>query len=296
MSNEGSGGSSKKSGQFPGFIRNMQWKDRDEKYILFINRATDIPTVEYHSFVPAGVWPSGKTKFEEFISRTDPGVGESTDDLTDRLGKKAQLRSIAVAVELEPTYTTVNGRRRPNGFAVKTESFERKKEDGTVEEVEAPVVNMVVQSPQNFFGWVGSFDQSTSEIEKTPLLVTRRGGDQNTAYDFTPFLDQPIDFTGLLDNYQNISYLRDQDVDLTGDDETEKALAIGTAVLDKRLGELTDADRYKEIVEPITHIEDKFGSKDSKPIPSVKSKSTSEEAPAKGTARFEDLRRMHEGS
>jgi hypothetical protein len=97
MSQEDSG-SSKKSGQFPGFIRNMLWKDKDEKYILFLNRATDIPTVEYHSFVPAGTWPSGKPKYDEFISRTDPGIGEATDDLTDRQGKNAQPRSIAVAV------------------------------------------------------------------------------------------------------------------------------------------------------------------------------------------------------
>src|SRR6476469_1218821 len=52
MSQEDSGGSSKKGGQFPGFIRNMLWKDKDEKYILFLNRASDIPTVEYHSFIP----------------------------------------------------------------------------------------------------------------------------------------------------------------------------------------------------------------------------------------------------
>lgn len=304
-------GNQKDSSPFPGFIRGIIWtKDKEKKYVAFLNGAADMPTVDYHPFIEVGKWKSGKSRYEEFISRTDPGVGESTDDLSDRLGRKAQQRTLAVAVELEPTYSTVNGRKRPTGFAVKTETFERTKEDGSKEEVEAPVIGMVVQSPRNFFGWVGSFDESTAPIEDTPVEITRRGKDASTQYDFTPYIDQPIDYTNLVNLAENISYLRDEDVDLTGEPK-DVALAIGTTILEKRLGELTDKERYERLVSPIDYLEDKWGNNNPpKPAPrnvnqpakveptstppaqlSFEEMSTSSEG---DNSKFEQLRKMHE--
>lgn len=289
------------SRQFPGFLRSIQWmKDREEKYIAFLNPASDIVTAEVHTFIPVGTWKSGKPRYEEFISRTDPGVGETADDLTDRLNRKAQKRDIAVAVELEPTYTTVNGRKRPTGFSVKTESFERKVEGGGTEEVEAPVIGLVMQSRRNFFGWVGSFDAATNPIEDTPLQVIRRGKDADTAYDFTPFIDQKIDYTNLIEHAENINYLRDEGLDLTGDPK-EAALAIGKAILDKRIAELADGERYERLVTPITFIEDRFGSNDkpaerpSRPAQKPKPEPAEAEAPS-GNSKFDELRRMHEAA
>jgi hypothetical protein len=288
---------------FPGFLRQIQWqKDREEKYIAFLNPASDIPTVDLHTFIPVGTWPSGKTKYEDFISRTDPGVGEESDDLADRLGKKPQRRSIAIAVELEPTYKTVNGRKRPNGFTIKTETFERKTDNG-VEEVEAPVLGVVVQSPQNFFGYLGSFDAATAPIEETPFAVLRRGKDAGTQYDFTPYLDQEIDYSNLIENAANISYLRDEieGLDLSGD-AREAAMAIGSALLSKRLDELTDGERYKRLVDPIEYIEDKWGNND-KPAPKPRQQSApvvsddtvDEDMPRpSNSSKFDELRRMHE--
>jgi hypothetical protein len=285
---------------YPTFVRQIQWNnDREEKFIAFLNRAEDIPTVELHSFIPVGTGTSkaGKTytKYEQFISRTDPAIGEAADDLTDRLGRKAQLRTIAAAVELEPTYSTVNGRKRPTGFEVKTETFTRKTEDGGTEEVEAPLIGVIVQSSNNFFGWVGSFNESTAPIEEVPLQILRRGKDANTAYDFTPYLDQPIDYGNLFENIGGVAYLRGEldDLDLTAE-PLDVALEIGDRLLDKRLNELADAERYERLVGPIDHIEDRFGG-GSTPAPAKAPARPSQREAGRAGANFQALRAMHEG-
>lgn len=302
------------SNPFPTFVRQIIWnEDREEKFIAFLNRADDIPTVELHSFIPVGTGTSkaGKpyTRYEQFIDRTDPCVGEGSDDLSERLGHKAQLRTIAVAVELEPTYTTVGGRKRPTGFAVKTETYNRKTEEGGVEEVEAPAIGVVVQSPTNFFGWVGSFNESTAPIEEVPLQVVRQGKDANTQYNFVPFLDQPIDYTALFENIDGVAYLRGEldDVDLTGE-PLDVACDIGNIMLNKRLNELADGERYERLVGPIQHIEDRFGNS-SKPAsngraaaparPSQRTAKADTSAPAEGaprTSKFDELRKKHEAA
>lgn len=273
-------------GKFTPFCRQIVWNDDQEtKYIAFLNRAEDIPSVELHSFIPVGHGESktGKkyTKYEQFISRVDPAIGEDYDDLSERLEQKANLRTLAAAVELEPTYSTVNGRKRPTGFTVKTETFQRKTEEGGMEEVEAPLIGVIVQAPSNFFGWVGSFNDSTAPIEETPLQVIRRGKDAKTAYDFTPYLDQPIDYSPLLDLIENVAYLKGVDIDLS-DDERDSAIAIGNALLDKKLEELADGERYERLVSPITHIEDRFGGGASK---APKATSARQSRPARQSPR-----------
>lgn len=299
-SQESKGG--KGNNPYPAFCPQILWRDdREEKFVVFLNRPEDIPTVALHTFVPVGEWPSGKTRYDEFIDRTDPGVGEDSDDLTDRLGHRAQQRSLAVAVELEATYTTVGGRKRPTGFSVKTETYTRKTEDGGTEEVEAPLLGLIVQSPRNFFGWVGSFHESTAPIEETPLQVVRRGKDASTAYDFTPFLDQPIDYSNLFDLLENVSYLRGEENLYTGEPGLDAAINIGEAMLNKRLNELADAERYERLVSPITEIEDRFGG-GTQPAPKARAsqrvaKVTADAAaPATNTAKFAELRKMHEGA
>jgi hypothetical protein len=298
------------SNPFPTFCRSIQWtEDREEKYIVFLNRASDIPTVELHSFVPVGtgVSKSGKpyTRYEQFIDRTDPAIGEGSDDLTDRLGHKAQLRAIAIAVELEPTFSTVNGRKRPTGFEVQTETYTRKTENGGVEEVEAPKIGVIVQSPNNFYGWVGSFDDTTAPIEETPVQIVRQGKDKDTNYNFVPYLDQPIDYTALFDNIDGVAYLRGEldDVQLegaptTGKDAVELAVEIGNTMLNKRLNELADGERYESYVSGISEIEDRWGGGTKAPAKATPAKATvvsNGEAPVvKTSAKFDQLRKMHE--
>lgn len=291
QSNNSAGGK-----QYPAFCPEIRWQnDREEKFILFLNRIDDIPTVELHTFIPVGTTKSGKTKYEQFISRTDPAIGEPKDDLTDRLGRKAAARALAAAVELEPVYTTVNGKRRPTGFEVKTETFSRKTEDGGTEEVEAPLVGLVVQSPFNFYGWLGSFSESTGSIEDTPFQVIRRGKDAKTTYDFMPFLDQKVDFTNLIDLIGNVSYLRGE-TDALPNDPAEAALEIGTRLLTKRLNELVDGERYEEMVSPIEVIEDRFGGGSPKVTPKVPTiQEVAPQTNGGGSDKFEQLRKMHEG-
>lgn len=290
------------SNPYPAFCPEIKWtEDREEKFIAFLNRPEDIPTVALHTFVPVGTATSkaGKeyTKYESFIDRTDPGVGETKDDLTERLGHRSQMRSVAVAVELEPTYSTVNGRKRPNGFQVKTETYTRKTEDGGTEEVEAPVIGMIVQSPRNFFGWIGSFHESTAPVEETPLQVLRRGKDAGTAYDFTPFLDQPIDYTNLFENIDGVNYLRGELDKLNLDSASlDTALEIGNVMLSKRLEELADGERYERLVSPITEIEDRWGSNSAPAKPAKVERPSQRTAKASNgsQAKFDELRKMHE--
>jgi len=294
QSNNGSGGK-----QFPAFCPEIRWQnDREEKFILFLNTIDDIPTVELHTFIPVGTTKSGKTKYDQFISRRDPAIGESADDLSDRLGRKAVARALAVAVELEPKYKMVNGKRRPTGFEVKTETFTRKTEEGGTEDVEAPLVGLVVQSPYNFYGWLGSFSESTGTIEDTPFQIIRRGKDAKTTYDFMPFLDQEVDFTNLISLVGNVSYLRGE-VDKLPSDDKEAALRIGEVMLEKRLSELTDKDRYTELVTPIQEIEDRFGGSGGQTRIEPKADAQAMVTPTNGTTngsdKFEQLRKMHEG-
>lgn len=253
--------SSNKGGQGT-FVPNIGWKsDREERYIAFLNPAEQIPTVDLHEWIPVGVRENGTEIFEWFLSRKDAAIGENYDDIEDRLDHKARVRSIGVAVELEPTITMVNGRKRPTGFQVKTETFDRKVEGGGTEEVVAPVIGFVIQSPLNFYGWVGTFSESEAPIEETPLKIVRRGKDQNTAYDFTPYLDQPVDYTNLIEYIENVRYFADLVEKAEGEDAREIALSIGALALDKRLDELADKERYDRLVGPITEIADKFGKK-----------------------------------
>lgn len=256
--------SNKKGGSFTPFAPTIIWpQHQDEKYIVFLNPAEEIPTVEYHEWIVTGTRANGKPNYESFLSRKDPAIGESADDIEDRLGQKARLRTIAVAVELEPTFELVKGRQRPTGFRVKTDTYDRKTDDGTVE-VTYPVVGLVVQSPLNFFGWVGSFNETTAPIEETPLHVVRRGKDKNTAYDFTPYIDQTVDFTPLVEHVSGINYLRDEIEGVVTaiealDTAEEAAQYIGGLILEKRLDELADPDRYERLIGPIEQLENKWG-------------------------------------
>lgn len=274
------------------FVPNLSWKnDREEKYIAFLNPAEDIPTVDLHEWIKVGQRDNGKDIFEWFLSRKDAAIGENYDDIEDRLGQKARVRCIGVAVELEPKFSMVNGRKRPTGFEVKTETFDRKTEGGGTQEVIAPVIGFVMQSPLNFYGWVGTFSESEAPIEDTPLKVVRRGKDQNTAYDFTPYIDQEIDYTNLIEGIENVGYFADLVEQAEGDTAKDVALSIGALALDKRLNELADSERYTRLVSNVTELENKFGGKPNRPSPRTNGSEPVEAAPAASGDKFSKLRK-----
>ncbi len=263
--------------KFSPFAPQIQWKDGDEKYILFLTDIEDAATVLLHEWVNCGekVFNEG-TKNEKrypdwgfFISRKDPAIGEDSDPLTEK-GSNPKKRILAAAVELEPIMPEGGGRARPTGFRIKTEEYTRKTDDGD-ETVVAPVIGVITQASKNFFKLLVSHTETEGPIQDNAFKVRRIGGDSETAYAFTPYFDQPIDLTDLMANIDGVSYLEnDEDVwaeveaALEAEDEKDQALGIGAVLLNARLNELADGDLYHEKTDHIGEIENKYEKGDKK--------------------------------
>lgn len=281
------------SGGFKPFAPDIRWRDDGEsKFIQIISPAEDIPMVTLHEWIPVGTHKSGKTKYESFMSRKDAGIGENYDDLEDRLGSKPRVRGIGVALELEPVLETVKGRQRPVGFTVQTETFTRRGENGGDETVTAPKIGLITQSSHLFWGWVASFEENNAPIVETPLQVTRRGKETNTRYDFIAFEEKPVDFSNLLDNIEGITYLngmRDEVMTsiASSKSDLDSAIVVGRAMLEHRLEELGDWDRYKELITPIQELNLRFGGtkpKAAAPAPAAAAVAVEESAPAEAAS------------
>jgi hypothetical protein len=269
----------KSSGSFRPFTPSLFWKsDKDEKFLLFLNPMTDIPTVDLIGFIPVENKKADGTKYtsyEQVIARTDEAIGEDTDKMVTDWEAQPKETSIAVAVELEATFEEVEGRdgkvrKRPTGFEVATTEYTRRirDDDGELtddtEEVEAPVIGFITQSPHNFWNVITSFDAQTAPIEETAVRVTRVGDSTSTTYTVDGFPDQQIDLAGLVDCIEGVSYLTEDErtslLDLIdSQDDQEAALTIGSFLLDKRLEELCDEERYDELYEGIDKPFKKFG-------------------------------------
>lgn len=239
-------------------------EDGEKKYILVLTPRDEVVTANFHEWVPVGKVArkdgSTFTKYEDFISRKDPAIGESYDDLEDRLGIVPKKRCIGVIAELEPVFEEVNGRKRPVEFTVKTRSFTRRTDDGE-EEVVVPELGLFCQSAMTVWGPLSSYDESQGPLDILPIEITRRGKGNDTRYDFIPFMDIPVDLAPVRAFGNNISYIEDEvDVDSANDDLAAAHL-VADALLDQRLGELVDPERYKSIIGPLDHIESKFNRK-----------------------------------
>lgn len=265
---------SKGGGNFRPFVPEIKWRDDNEKkYILVLTPVDEVATLDIHEWIPVGKGEKANgetyTKYESFLSRKDPFVGEDHDDIEDRLGRAPKTRCAGVAVELEPVMETVKGRQRPKGFAVKTDTFTRKTEDGE-EEVTQPIIGLIVQSAALMWSPLGSLDESQGPLFELPVEVTRRGKDQNTRYDFVPFIDAPVDLTPVVEYLDGVTYLTEDIEDViaavdAADDELGQAQAVAEALFNRRLAELADGERYEELVSPIEELQDKFGSRKGKP-------------------------------
>lgn len=303
-------------GGFSPFAPQIGWKDGDEKFILFLNTIEEIPVVLMHEWIDCGSKTIGDKTFTEYyfgIARTDPVIGEDHDPLIEK-GSNPKKRSLAVAVELEPVMKdTGNGRQRPDGFRVKTQEYERKTEDGT-ETVVTPVIGVVTQAQGNFYSLLTSLDESEAPIEEMAIKIKRLGGDGKTAYQMTPYVDQSIDFSGLLENVEGISYLsRNEEVwaDLSpvlADDSIDDATVaniIAVTLLETRLNELADSDIFHEKTDGIEEVIDKFapkGGKDSakpsrpaRPTRPSRRDEPEEDAPAPAaarTAKFDQIKKL----
>lgn len=277
-------------GSFKPFAPNIAWSEPDEeRYLTFLTSIDDATKLLMHRFIPLETYKGRddkeRTRYGFYISRKDPAIGEDHDILEDDLDRPPQERYLAVAVELEPTYGEgKRGQKRPVGFEVKTDTYERRidpdDEDSDTEEITYPRVGLIDQAFANFFTFLSSHADSDGPIEDCAFRVKRIGKGTDTTYQFTPFFDQPVDLAPLFDTLDGISYLSDDEEKfaelisgveetLESDDEeaeTKAGLIVGNALLDRRLDELSDKERYEAEVADLTpdDVASKFGGKKNK--------------------------------
>lgn len=250
----------KSGGGFRPFMPSVQWKqDGESKYVLILSDIDDVGEFLLHQFIPVGRGTKSNgeefTRYDEFLSRKDPAIGEDYDDLEDRLEREPKTRCIGVMVELEPI---VKG-KKITGFVAKTETFTRKTDDGEVETT-APVIGLCTQSAYTLWGALDSYNSSLGSLIDIPLQIIRRGKDQNTRYDIIPFKGDPVDLSPVIEFMDGITYVGDDLEELTNlveaeDGDVAKAQTIAQFLFDKRIDELADPERYEELVGPL-HLED----------------------------------------
>lgn len=257
-------------GEFRPFLPSIYWKDdQEERYVLFLNEVEDMPLFDMIQYIPTD---SGF--FQETVSKTDPFFGERGDAFVDDWDATVRKTNVAIAVELEPVVEIVNKRRKPRGFEVKTIEYERRifnddgEATGEAEEVTAPAIGYVAQSPNNFFNQISNYDANEAPVTATALKITRIGKDKTTVYQLVGYDELPIDLTNLVGYIDGVSYLGDELTPLLDEIEDlsaeEAALAIGKKLLDLREEELIDDDRYQELLGGVTESMDKFGNKKKK--------------------------------
>ena len=250
----------RKGGGNRAFVPEIFWKDDGEKkYILVLTPKDEVGAFDLHEWIPLeGKKANGETykRYEAFMSRKDPFIGEDYDKIEDDLGRSPKTRCMGVAVELEPVMEVVKGRKRPTGFSVKTDDYTRNTDDGE-ETVTFPVIGLICQSSALMWSPLASLDDSQGPLEELPLEVIRRipnGEKANTRYDFVPFMDIPVDLSAVVDHLEGIGYLADTleelipELESIGDDDLKAAQAVARALFEKRINELADGERYEELV------------------------------------------------
>jgi hypothetical protein len=253
--------------EFHPFLPSIYWKDdQEERYVLFLNEVEDMPLFDMIQYIPT---ESGF--FQETVSKTDPFFGERLDDFESEWDATIRKTNVAIAVELEPIVEVVNKRRKPRGFEVKTVEYERRifDDDGEAtdetEEVTAPAVGYIAQSPNNFFNQISNYDANEAPVTATALKITRIGKDKSTVYQIVGYDELSIDLSNLVGYIDGISYLGDDLDPLLDEIENlspeEAALVIGRKLLDKREEELIDDERYQELLVGVTESMDKYGNK-----------------------------------
>lgn len=293
-----------------GFAPEIRWReDGEKKYILVLSSFEDndpnaVVVADLHEFIPVGTGEKANgetyTRYESFLSRKDPIAGsEDYDDLEDRLGNKPRTRCVGVAVELEPEFEVIKGRKKPVGFTVKTDTFTRNTESGQ-EEVEQPLIGLIIQSAFLVWSPLGSLDESQGPLSELPVEVTRRGKDVNSRYDFVHHPNMNIDLSKLFDNLDGITYISDELSEVKGElvekGDIEAAQLVAQILMDKRLTELADKERYEELVGPIDHIEQRFGGGRKKPAAKAATKpaTSASSTPAGSEASRESFNRLKE--
>lgn len=249
--------SSRNSGEFVPFLPNFYWKEHEQSRLLWIlNPIDDIPLVKL-------IKPYTKDKRVELVvARQDDAIGASSDPIEDEWGYGPSENNICIAVELKAVMEIRNGRERPVAFEVETREFQRRVRDAKgeltdeKEDVVAPSVGVIAQSPNNFFNHLSTKDSTVGPIHLFPMQIVRStpGQAKDTDYEIELFEERPLDMSGLLDNWEGISFLSEDEKDEVAaliekaEDDEEVAIIIGAALLDKWLNTRADEDYYRSVL------------------------------------------------
>jgi hypothetical protein len=256
---KGSGGS------FSPYLPSIYWnEDGAERFILLLNDVEDLPRFDMIQFIE-----DENEHMQEAVAKTDQFFGERKDGFVEQWDAKANMRNIAIAVELEAVVEVVKNKRKPRGFEVKTIEYERRvlDDDGEpteeTEEVTAPAVGYISQSPNNFFNVISNYDANEAPVTETALKVTRIGMSKDTSYTLVGYDEMPIDLSNLTEYIDGVSYLKEELDDLIEEiadvSDEEAGLVIGKLLLDKKEEELVDDDRYQTLLAGVHESMDKFG-------------------------------------
>lgn len=266
-----SGGS---GGGFSPFAPVIRWTNPDEKkYILVLTPPDEVGTFDMHEWISVGKGEKANgesfTRYEDFLARTDPFIGEDFDPIHAEFDIAPKTRCMGVAVELEPVVEDVRGRLRPVSFVVKTATYTRKTDDGE-REVTQPVIGLLTQSSYLMWSSIASYEASMGPLAELPLEIIRRGSKKNTKYDFIPYSGIPVDLSPVVEYMDGISYLSESLPDIiasmeaTDGSDLAQAQVVAEALFNRRLAELADGERYHELIDPLTEIKTFSGMKSRK--------------------------------
>lgn len=162
------------------------WDSGETKYLQFLTSMDEIPTLLMHQFIIVGHREDGKPIYERFISRRDPAIDgpDGYDELIDRFEVQPKKKSIALAVELDPIWST-GSRKKITGVNVLTREYENK--DG--ETIEVPNVALIIESPFTLFEQVLAIAEMGQEITESVYAVRRNGKGTDTSYTLQPVFE-----------------------------------------------------------------------------------------------------------
>lgn len=267
-----------KGGSLGKFAPSIYWgDDKEVKYLLFLNPIEDIPRLDMINFIPVKNKDGELMYYASTIARSDACFGDEAvnpDPLVDQWDAPVKDSNLFVAVELEPVMEEKRGRPKPVGFTIKLNEFERRikndKDELTdeTETVTAPAFGFIQESASNFGAVLGSHDASEFPIQDWAIKVQRIGKGTDTKYTVTGYEDIPIDRAPFIEHLEGISYLSDVMDDLKtgvdGLDDDAALLAVGSVLLEARLNELADDERYERLADGVTETLDRFGAKKKK--------------------------------
>lgn len=153
------------------FTDNLTWTADEKKYVQLVTPEDEWFELDMYFGKIKGQTKNGNDRYDWFVQRD-----ADDDPISDKFDIKPKLRTLSVAVELEPVYEQKNGRKRIADFEIAED------DEGN------PKVGMINQS-HIFYGALYAYSEDFGPPHETVFQVRRDGGDQNTSYIFTPVGD-----------------------------------------------------------------------------------------------------------